>query len=92
MSQGSPLVSVNGSLLQIFRLDVTPLKIGFDGVFVLQLWAALVSLTKLEFSVHQASWHPKLLHADYMPHPSKLGISRIPKMCAILQLVRIYCP
>ena len=42
--QGSPLWSVHGSLLQLFRLDVRPLEIGFDGVFVSQLWAALVLL------------------------------------------------
>ena len=74
VGQGSPLWSVHGSLLQLFRLDVTPLEIGFDGVFVSQLWAALVSLAELKLSTHQASWHPKLLHADYMPHPSKLGL------------------
>ena len=53
---------------------MTPLEIGFDGVFVSQFWAALVSFAELELSIHQASWHPKLLHADYMPHPSKLGL------------------
>ena len=53
---------------------MTPLEIGFDGVFVSQLWAALVSLAELELSIHQASWHQKLLHTDYMPHPSKLGL------------------
>ena len=74
MVQGSPLWSVHGSLLQLFCLDVRPLEIGFDGVFVSQLWAALVSLADLELSIHQASWHPKLLHADYMPHLSKLGL------------------
>ena len=74
VGQGSPLCSVLGSLLQLFRFDVTPLEIGFDGVFVSQLWAALVSLAELELSIHQASWYPKFLHADYMPHPSKLGL------------------
>ena len=44
------------------------------GVFVSPFWAALVSLADLELSIHQASWHPKLLHEDYMPHPSKLGL------------------
>ena len=74
VDQGSPLSSVHGSLLQLFRLDVTPLEIGFDGVFVSQLWAALVSLAKLEISMHQAPWHPKLLDADYMLHPSRVGL------------------
>ena len=74
VGQGSPLCSVHGSLLQLFRFDVTPLEIRFDGVFVSQLWVALVSLAELELSIHQASWYPKFLHADYMPHPSKLGL------------------
>ena len=55
VGQGSPLWSVHGSLLQLFRLDVTPQEIGFDGVFVSQLWAALVSLVELELSIHHAS-------------------------------------
>ena len=53
---------------------MTPLDIGFDGVFVSQLWAALVSLAELELSIHQASWHPKLLHENYISHPSMLGL------------------
>ena len=61
-------------LLQFLWLDVTPLYVCFHSVFVSQLWAALVSLAELELSVHQASWQPKLLHSDDMPHPSKLSL------------------
>ena len=32
VGQGSPLCFVLGSLLQLFRFDMTPLKIGFDAV------------------------------------------------------------
>jgi len=60
--------------LQFLRLDMTPLYVCFLSVFVSQLWAALVSLAELELSVHQASWHPKLLHSDDMPHPTKLSL------------------
>ena len=31
---------------------MVPLEIGFHGVFVSQLWAAMVSLAKLELSIH----------------------------------------
>ena len=96
VGQGSPLCSVHGSLLQLFRFDVTPLEIGFDGVFVSQPWAALVSLAELELSIHQASWYPKFLHADYMPHPSKLGLDEqglrdlVMRSCHFRPVARIF--
>ena len=60
-------------LLQFFWLGVTQLDIGLNSVFVLQFWVSLVSLAKLELTMHQESWHPELLHSDWIPHQSKLG-------------------
>ena len=70
----SPFWSVHGISLQVFRIDMAPLEIGFDRVFIPQFWSALVSFASLEFPVHQASQHPTLLHSNHVSNPSKLGL------------------
>ena len=70
----SPACSILHVLLQLFGFDVTPVEVGFYGVFVPFLWSALVSPATGEFSIEQASGHAVLLHTGNMPYPSELGL------------------
>ena len=54
-------------------VDVAPLEIGFDCVFIPQFWSTLVSFADLEFPVYQASRHPTLLHSNHVSKPIKVG-------------------
>ena len=74
VGSSSPFWSVHGIFLQVSRIDVAPLEIGFDRVLVPQFWSFLVSFAGLEFSVHQASRHPTLLHSNHVSNQSKLGL------------------
>ena len=49
VNRASPFGSVHGISLQVFRIDVVPLEIGFDCVFIPQFWSTLVSFAGLEF-------------------------------------------
>ena len=66
--------SVHGISLQVSWIDVAPLEIGFDHVFIPQFWSTLVSFASLEFPVHQAFRYPTLLDSNHMSNPSKLGL------------------
>ena len=57
VNRASPFWSVHGVSLQVSRIDVAPLEIGFDRVFIPQFWSTLVSFVGLEFPIHQASQH-----------------------------------
>ena len=74
VNQTSLFWSVHGISLQFSRIDVAPLGIGFDRVFMPQFWSTLVSFVSLEFPIHQASWHPTLLHSNHVTNPSNLGL------------------
>ena len=74
VNQASPFWSVYGISLQVSRFDVAPLEIGFDHVFIPQLWSTLVSFAGLELPVHQVSQHPTFLHSNHVSNPSKLGL------------------
>ena len=69
-----PFWSVHGISLQVSRIDVTPVEIGFDRVFIPQFWSTLISFAGLKFPVHQASRHLTLLHSNHVSYPSKLGL------------------
>ena len=69
-----PLWSVHGISLQVSRIDVAPLEIGFDRVSIPQFWSTLISFAGLKLSVHQASRHPTLLYSNHLSNPSKLGL------------------
>ena len=73
VNRASPFWSVHGISLQVSRIDVALLDIGFNRVFIPQFWSTLVSFAGLEFPVHQASRHPTLLHSNHVSNPSKLG-------------------
>ena len=75
MNRVSPFWSVHGISLQVSRIDVAPLEIGFDCIFIPQFWSTLVSFAGLEFPVQQASRHPTLLHLNHVSNPSKLGLN-----------------
>ena len=72
--RASPFWSIHGISLQVSRIDVALLEIGFDRVFIPQFWSTLISLVGMEFPVHQASWHLTLLHLNHVSNPSKLGL------------------
>ena len=74
VNRASPFWSVLGISLQVSRIDVAPLEIGFDRDFLPQFWSTLVSFVGLEFPVHQASRDPTLLHSNHVSNPSKLGL------------------
>ena len=74
VNRASPFWSVHGISLHVSRIDVAPLEISFDLVFIPQFWSTLVSFAGLEFSIHQASQHPTLLHSNHVSNPSKLGL------------------
>ena len=74
VNRASPFWSVNDISLQVSWSDVAQLEIGFDRVFIPQFWSTLVSFAGLEFLIHQASRHPRLLHSNYVSNPSKLGL------------------
>ena len=74
VNRGSPFRSVIGISLQVSRIEVALLEIGFDRVFIPQFWSTLVSFAGLEFPVHQASRHPTLLHSNHVSNLSKLGL------------------
>ena len=63
-------------LFQLFGSDVTPVEVGFYGIFEPFLWSALVPPTTGEFSVEQASGNAVLLHTDDVAYPSKLGLDK----------------
>ena len=65
VNRASPFWSVHGISLQVSRIGVAPLEIDFDCVFIPLFWSTLVSFAGLEFPVHQASWHPTLLHRSW---------------------------
>ena len=65
--------SVYGISLQVSRIDVAPMEIGFDRVFIPQFWSTF-SFAGLKFPVHQVSRHPTLLHLSHVSNPSKLGL------------------
>ena len=74
VNRASPFWTVHGISLQVSWIDVAPLEIGFDRVFIQQFWSTLVSFAGLEFHVHQASRHPTLLHSNQVSNPLKLGL------------------
>ena len=74
MNRASPFWSVHGISLQVSRIDVAPLEIGFDRVFIPQFWSTLVSFAGLECPVQQASRHLTLLHSNHVSNPSKFGL------------------
>ena len=74
VNQALPFWSVHGISLQVSRIDVAPLEIGFDHVFILQFWSTLISFAGLKFPLHQASRHLTLLHSNHVSNPSKLGL------------------
>ena len=74
VNRALPFWSVHGIYLQVSQIDVAPLEIGFDRVFIPQFWSKLISFTGLKFPVHQASRHPTLLHSNHVSNPSKLGL------------------
>ena len=74
VNRALPFWSIHGISLQVSRIDVVPLEIGFDRVFIPQFWSSLVTFAGLKFPVHQASRHPSLLYSNYVSNPSKLGL------------------
>ena len=74
VNQTSPFWSVHGISLLVSQIDVAPLEIGFDRVFIPQFWSTLVSFAGLELPVHQASQHLTFLHLNHVSNPSKLGL------------------
>ena len=74
VNRALPFWFIHGISLQVSRIDVAPLEIGFDRVFIPQFWSTLISFAGLKFPVHQASRHPTLLHLNHMSNPSKLGL------------------
>ena len=74
VNRASPFWSVHGISFQVSRIDVAPLEIGFDRVFIPQFWSTLVSFADLEFPIHQASQHPTLLYSNHVSNPSKFGL------------------
>ena len=74
MNQPSPFWSVHGISLQFSRIDVAPLEIGFDRIFIPQFWSTLVSFAGLEFPVHHASRQPTLPHSNHVSNLSKLPL------------------
>ena len=74
VNRASPFWSVHGISLQVSRIGMAPLEIGFDCVFILQFWSTLVSFASLEFPIHQVSQHLTLLHSNHVSNPSKLGL------------------
>ena len=66
VNRASPFWSVHGISLQVSWIDMVPLEVGFDRVFIPQFWSSLVSFAGLEFPVHQASRHLTLLHALHL--------------------------
>ena len=74
VNRALPFSSVHVISLQVSLIYVAPLEIGFDRVFIPQFWSTLISFAGLEFPVHQASWHPTLLHSNHVSNPSKLGL------------------
>ena len=74
VNQTLPFWSVHGISLKVSRINVAPLEIGFDRVFILQFWSTLISFAGLKFPVHQVSRHLTFLHSNHMSNPSKLGL------------------
>ena len=74
VNRALPFRSVHGISLQVSRVDVVPLEIGFDRVFISQFWSTLISFAGLKFPVHQAPRYPILLHSNHVSNPSKLGL------------------
>ena len=74
VNRALPFWSVHGISLQVSRVDVAPLEIGFDRVLIPQFWSTLISFAGMKFPVHQASRHPTLLHSNHVSNPSKLGL------------------
>ena len=46
VNRALPFWSVHGISLQVSRIDVAPLEIGFDRNFILQFWSTLISFAK----------------------------------------------
>ena len=74
VNRALPFWSLHGISLQVSRIDVAPLEIGFDRVFIPQFWSTLISFAGLKFPVHQASRHPTILHSNHMSNLSKLDL------------------
>ena len=74
VNQALSFWSVHGISLQVSRIDVAPLEIGFDRVFIPQFWSTLISFAGLKFPVHQVSQHLTLFHSNHVSNPSKLGL------------------
>ena len=74
LNRALPFWFVHDISLQFSLIDVAPLEIGFDRVFIPKFWSTMISFAGLKFPVHQASRHPTLLHSNRVSNPSKLGL------------------
>ena len=52
VNRASPFWSVHGISLQVSRIDVAPLEISFDRVFIPQFWSTLVSFAGLSILIN----------------------------------------
>ena len=71
---GSPVWSVSGMLLKFLRLDLAPVKIGFDAVLVALLMSTHVPFAMDKFTIQQSSRDAIFLHGEDKPNPSELGL------------------
>ena len=73
--QGAPVGPVVSSTLALPRLEVCPLDVGLEVVFVRLSWATLVAaVVYYQLSVEQLPGDSCFVHADGKAGPSKLGL------------------